>query len=83
MNRIAQALRSKYISQIDEAVATLDIYLNNAVGIGEHSDILAEADKYVELLSSAQDKIASLDRLLTKPDTQESLSQVNQDQTAE
>jgi len=83
MNRIAQALRSKYISQIDEAVATLDIYLNNAVGIGEHSDILAEADKYVELLSSAQDKIASLDRLLTKPDTQESLSHVNQDQTAE
>lgn len=75
MNRIAQALRSKYIAQIDEAVATLDIYLNNSVGIGEHSDILAEADKYVELLSSAQDKLASLDRILTKPNNENQASQ--------
>lgn len=80
MNRIAQALRSKYIAQIDEAVATLDIYLNNSVGIGEHSDILAEADKYVELLSSAQDKLASLDRLLTKPNGE---NQASQDESAE
>jgi hypothetical protein len=80
MNRIAQALRSKYIAQIDEAVATLDIYLNNSVGIGEHSDILAEADKYVELLSSAQDKLASLDRLLTKPNGE---NQAGQDESAE
>lgn len=80
MNRIAQALRSKYIAQIDEAVATLDIYLNNSVGIGEHSDILSEADKYVELLSSAQDKLASLDRLLTKPNGE---NQASQDESAE
>ena len=80
MNRIAQALRSKYIAQIDEAVATLDIYLNNSVGIGEHSDILSEADKYVELLSSAQDKLASLDRLLTKPDGE---NQASQEESAE
>ena len=80
MNRIAQALRSKYIAQIDEAVATLDIYLNNSVGIGEHSDILSEADKYVELLSSAQDKLASLDRLLTKPNGE---NQTSQDESAE
>jgi len=30
-----------YVSQISESVATLNLYLNNSVGIGEHSDILA------------------------------------------
>ena len=61
----------------------MDIYLNNSVGIGEHSDILAEADKYVELLSSAQDKLASLDRLLTKPNGENQASQASQDESAE
>jgi hypothetical protein len=78
MNRLAQAAKSKYMAQIDEAVATLDIYLNGSVGIGEHSDLLAEVDKYIDLLSTAQDKLATLDRLLKVPEQPK-----NVDQTAE
>mgnify|MGYP007062036530 CR=1 FL=1 len=75
MNRLAQAAKSKYMAQIDEAVATLDIYLNGSVGIGEHSDLLAEVDKYIDLLSTAQDKLATLDRLLKVPEQPKNVNQ--------
>lgn len=42
MNRFYSALEQHYISKITEAVATLDLYFNKSVGIGEHSDILEE-----------------------------------------
>jgi hypothetical protein len=57
-----KAVKSKYQSQIDEALATLDIYLNHPVGIGEHSDILLEVSKYVDILDSADSKLATLDK---------------------
>ena len=43
-----QAAVAKYQAQKAEALATLTIYLNGSVGIGEHSDLLAEVDKYTE-----------------------------------
>jgi len=38
---------------MSEAIATLNVYLNTSVGIGEHSDILGELKKYVDMLESA------------------------------
>lgn len=55
-----KAVRSKYQSQIDEALATLEIYLKQPVGIGEHSDIILEVMKYVDLLDSADSKLSTL-----------------------
>jgi hypothetical protein len=43
-------------------MATLEIYLNHPVGIGEHSDILLEVMKYVDLLDSADSKLNTLDK---------------------
>lgn len=64
MNLFLKALHDHYVSQISEAVATLNIYLNNTVGIGEHSDILAELKKYVEILDSADSKLATLNKYI-------------------
>jgi hypothetical protein len=55
-----QAAVAKYQAQKAEALATLTIYLNGSVGIGEHSDLLAEVDKYTELLANAEDKLEVL-----------------------
>jgi hypothetical protein len=55
-----QAAVAKYKAQKAEALATLSIYLNGSVGIGEHSDLLAEVDKYTELLANAEDKLEVL-----------------------
>lgn len=60
MNKLYEAAYAKAEAQKLEAMATLDVYFNNAVGIGEHPDLLTEVDKYVELLAAAHDKIGVL-----------------------
>ena len=57
MNKLYEAAYAKAEAQKLEAMATLEVYFNNAVGIGEHPDLLTEVDKYVELLASAHDKL--------------------------
>ena len=62
---ILDALYAKYHAQKSEAVAKLDIYLNNAVGIGEHPDIVDEIDKFIQKFSDAQGKLDSLKMMLS------------------
>lgn len=57
-----KALRKKYEAEIEESLATLQIYLNKSVGIGEHSDLITELDKYVSKLATAEDNLATLER---------------------
>ena len=42
---ILEALSKKYEAQIAEAKTTINIYLSNPVGIGEHPQHLDEIDK--------------------------------------
>ena len=42
---ILVALEKRYEAQISEAEATLKIYLENSVGIGEHPQHIDESDK--------------------------------------
>jgi len=59
-NGLFQAAKAKYEAEIVECVATLEIYFTNAVAIGEHPDLLAEVDKYLEKLESASGKLGAL-----------------------
>ena len=54
------ALVKKYESEIAEAEATLMVYMENPVGIGEHPQHLEEMDKYVEKLATANDKLQNI-----------------------
>tara|TARA_R100000742_G_C4265082_1_gene83066 strand:+ start:293 stop:508 length:216 start_codon:yes stop_codon:yes gene_type:complete len=54
---LLDALQSKYESDIQMADATLQIYLNNSVGIGEHAQHLEEIDKLVNKIAEAKDKL--------------------------
>ena len=65
-NGLLQAAKAKYQAEIVECVATLEIYFTNAVAIGEHPDLLAEIDKYLDMLEDAQGKINALDKHLTR-----------------
>ena len=40
-----KALKDKYVAQISEAEATMEIYFEKAVGIGEHPQHVEEMDK--------------------------------------
>ncbi len=57
---ILQALEDRYNAQISEADATLKIYLEQSVGIGEHPQHIDECDKLVEKIANAEEKIKIL-----------------------
>ena len=57
---ILQALEDKYNAQISEAEATLKIYLEKPVGIGEHPQHIDEVDKLIEKISQAEEKLQIL-----------------------
>lgn len=59
-NLIFNALLKKAEAEKAEALAVLSTYFNHSVGIGEHPQIVEEADKYLEKLAAAQDKIETL-----------------------
>ena len=57
---ILKALEDKYNAQISEADATLKIYLEQSVGIGEHPQHIEECDKLVEKIANAEEKLIIL-----------------------
>ena len=59
--KMYEALTLKYRSEMAEAEATLLIYFNNSVGIGEHPQHLEEMDKMVEKMTNAKDKLETLE----------------------
>ena len=69
MNLLVKALNDHYTAKISEAIATLNVYLNNSVGIGEHSDILEELKKYVDILDDADGKLAILNKYINSAHT--------------
>ena len=57
---ILQALEDKYTAQISEADATIKIYLEKPVGIGEHPQHIEEIDKLLQKIVDAQEKLKEL-----------------------
>ena len=57
---LLQALEDKYEADISAAEATLKIYLENSVGIGEHPQHLDELDKLINKIAEAEDKLKVL-----------------------
>ena len=57
---ILNALRARYEAEIAEADATVNIYLSNSVGIGEHPQHIDEVDKLIEKIAAAEEKLKTL-----------------------
>ena len=57
---ILEALRQRYEAHIAEAHATINIYLTNSVGIGEHPQHLEEIDKQLAKIVEAEEKQTAL-----------------------
>ena len=57
---ILQALEDKYQAQISEADATIKIYLDNSVGIGEHPQHIEEIDKLLQKIVDATEKLKEI-----------------------
>ena len=57
---ILTALEDRYKAQLSEADATLKIYLENSVGIGEHPQHIDEIDKLFQKIADAQEKLQAI-----------------------
>jgi len=65
MNKLIKAALSQYEAQRDEALAVLDVYLNNSVGIGDHSGLLKEINTWTQKLTEAEENIGTLKKHFT------------------
>ena len=55
-----EALTAKYEADIKVAKATINVYMDKSVGIGEHPQFIHEIDKQLELISTAEEKLETL-----------------------
>tara|TARA_Y100000992_G_scaffold117896_1_gene77309 strand:+ start:217 stop:426 length:210 start_codon:yes stop_codon:yes gene_type:complete len=56
--KILEALKKRYQAQIAEGFATINIYLQHPVGIGEHPQHLDEIDKLLSKIKEAEEKMS-------------------------
>ena len=61
-NPLFKALSKKYEAQIAESYATLIVYFDNSVGIGEHPQFIEEMDKQLDKISNAEEKLVTLNK---------------------
>ena len=64
-----EALFARYEAQKKEALATMEVYFGNSVGIGEHPQIIDEMDKLVRKVDEANGLIATLEVLFRQNTT--------------
>jgi hypothetical protein len=61
-NPLFKALSKRYEAQIAEAYATVIVYFDSSVGIGEHPQFINEMDKQLDIISTAEEKIQALNK---------------------
>lgn len=64
--KFCEALLAKYDGMYREADAHLHFYMTHSVGIGEHSDLLEECDKFVKQMVDAKDNMNMLKKWMNE-----------------
>lgn len=59
-----EALIKRYEGEIAVAQATIRVYMNNSVGIGEHPQHADEIDTLLATIADLRDKIEAADEML-------------------
>ena len=67
MNKWLRAEIDYWQSQKSQALATLELYFNKSVGIGEHSNLLDELKKWTSKLTEAEEALDSLKKNFQQP----------------
>ena len=61
-NILLKAARSHAQGHVDKHIANIEVYLNQSVGIGEHSDIIEALEIELESIAKYQDQLDILDK---------------------
>ncbi len=65
-DKILKAIQSKHAAAMAEALVNIEVY-ENAVGIGEHPDIVAAVEAQVEIYVHSQEIVEGIDHILKNP----------------
>ena len=60
MTLLLNALREVYKADIEVAKAKIQIYLDNPVGVGDHSTLTETVNEQVDAIANARDKLKVL-----------------------
>ena len=65
---LIDAQTSYLVGGINKHKANIEVYMNNTIGIGEHSDIIETIDLELEKLATYHDKLEMLVKYFPKTD---------------
>tara|TARA_R100000388_G_C7214376_1_gene145352 strand:- start:564 stop:809 length:246 start_codon:yes stop_codon:yes gene_type:complete len=68
---LIDAQTSYLVGGINKHKANIEVYMNNTIGIGEHSDIIETIDLELEKLATYHDKLEMLVKYFPKTDEKE------------
>ena len=63
-----EALRKHAEGHIEKHKLNVEVILQKPVGIGEHGDVLTEAEKELNVMAEYDDQLQMLDKYFTKKD---------------
>ena len=68
-DKLYQALSARYGAEIVDAKFKIDTFLDKTIIIPEHIDITGEIDKLLQIITDAEDKMATLRQLYGRKET--------------
>ena len=63
-----EALKAHALGHIEKHKVNVEVILQKAVGIGEHGDILTEAEKELKVIAEYDDQLEMLNKYFTVKD---------------
>jgi hypothetical protein len=66
--KMIEALKAHAKGHIEKHKLNVEVILQNAVGIGEHGDVLTEAEKELKVIAEYDDQIEMLNKYFTIKD---------------
>ena len=61
--KLLKAVRAKHLAVMEEALVNIEVY-NNAVGIGEHPDVVSAVEEQVSKYVHALEMVEGVDKIL-------------------
>lgn len=66
-NQLMHATLARFEAERQEAIATIGLYLNASVGVGEHPNIISELVTATKRLADAEEALETLNRNFINP----------------
>ena len=64
---LIQAVRAHASGHVQKHKANIEVFLSNAVGVGEHTDIIDSIEKELDEIAKYNDQVEMIDKYFKQP----------------